>query len=140
MGVKYHAFKQLLPAVVRAGCVACLAFGYALSVSPNTYAQTEDAGRRQFLTSCGTCHTAEPGGRHRQGPNLHGIFGKRAGQVENFKYSDALARADLVWDEPTLDKWLEDSGAMLPGTVMAYRQRDPEKRRLVIEYLKTLKD
>lgn len=116
-----------------------MAFGYALSIGPDVRAQTEDAGRRQFLTSCGTCHTAEAGGRHRQGPNLYGIFGKRSGQAQNFKYSDALARADLVWDEPTLDKWLEDPGAMLPGTVMAYRQRDPEKRRLVIEYLKTLK-
>lgn len=126
-----------MPASVLAVSAACFAFGIALSIAPA--AASEDAGRRQFLTSCGTCHTAEAGGRHRQGPNLFGIFGRKSGQIANFKYSDALAGADLVWDEPTLEKWIEDSGAMLPGTNMAYRQRDPEKRRLVIDYLKSLK-
>jgi cytochrome c len=101
-------------------------------------AQDVDPGRQQFVTSCGVCHTAELDAPHRQGPNLFGIFGRKAAQIATFKYSEALATADIVWDEPTLNRWMEDAAAMQPGTIMSYRQRDPEKRKLILQYLKTL--
>jgi len=126
-----------MPATPLAGCAAWFAIGIALSIAPAS--ASEDAGRCQFMVSCGTCHTAEAGALHRQGPNLHGNFGRKSGQVANFKRSDAFANPNLVWDEPTLEKRIEDSGVMLPGTNMAYRQRDPEKRRLAIPYLESLK-
>ena len=112
-----------------------LGAGSASAVS----AQEADAARQQFLTSCGVCHTVEADAPPRQGPNLLGIFGRKAGKIQNFKYSDALAKADLTWDEPTLDRWIEDAAAVLPGTIMPYRQRDPDKRKLVIDFLKSLK-
>jgi cytochrome c len=102
-------------------------------------AEDSDANRQQFLTSCGVCHTAEPGAPHRQGPNLYGVFGRKVGTVDGFKYSEALARSGLIWDEETLEHWTEDAAAALPGTTMNYRQRDPEKRKMIISYLKTLK-
>jgi len=94
--------------------------------------------RAQFLSSCGVCHTAEKGGANRQGPNLHDVVGKPAAARGDFKFSEPLKSSGLVWDEATLDRWIEDAAAMRPGTSMAYRQRDPERRRLVIAYLKTL--
>jgi cytochrome c len=93
----------------------------------------------QFKKSCGTCHVAAPDAGPRQGPNLFGIVGRAAGSVEGFKYSPAFVAGHdgVVWDEATLDRWLADPQSVIPGAVMLYKQADPDKRRLVIEYLKT---
>jgi cytochrome c len=97
------------------------------------------AAEAQFKKSCGTCHVAVVDAPPRQGPNLFGVVDRRAGMVPGFKYSAAFAAngADIVWDEATLDRWLADPQAVIPGAVMVYKQADPDKRRLVIEYLKT---
>jgi cytochrome c len=95
-------------------------------------------GEKQFLTSCGVCHTAEKGGGTRQGPNLFGVYGRKAGTLPGFNYSAALKNGGWVWDETTLDVWITNAQAAHPGTVMNYRQANPEKRKLVIEYLKSL--
>ena len=47
-------------------------------------------------------------------------------------------RAHLTWNEENLDRWITNAQKMVPGAVMMYRQADPEKRKLVISYLKTL--
>ena len=67
-----------------------------------------------------------------------GVFGRKAGTLEGFNYSDALKSADWVWDEEHLDKWIENAQVMRPGVVMPYRQADPAKRAKVVEFLKTL--
>lgn len=116
-------------ALVLFGCLPC-----------NTANANQDAGAKsQYVKSCGTCHAAEPGLPHRQGPNLYGVFGRKAASLSDFKYSPALKNSGLTWDEATLEKWIEDAQAMLPGTSMAYRQRDPDKRKLIIDYLKLQK-
>jgi cytochrome c len=91
-----------------------------------------------FKRACGVCHTVEPNAHARQGPNLSGIYGRASGQVAGFKYSEALAGAKLTWDDATLDRWLTNPAAMVPGTIMAYRQRDQEKRAEIIAYLKSV--
>lgn len=96
--------------------------------------------RQQFVSSCGVCHTAEKGAANRQGPNLFDIVGKPAAAKPDFKYSEPLKSSAFVWDEATLDRWIEDAQAARPGTIMAYRQRDPDRRKLVIAYLKTLSE
>lgn len=96
------------------------------------------AAEVQFKKSCGTCHTVEPGGKHRQGPNLNGVYGRSAGTVEDFKYSDVLATGGWIWDAATLAPWIENSQKARPGTNMNYRQRKAEKRTLILAYLKTL--
>ena len=97
------------------------------------------AAEAQFRKSCGTCHVAAADGGRRQGPNLFGVVGRQAGEVAEFKYSEAFAKGSggIVWDEGTLDRWLADPQSVIPGSVMLYKQADPDKRRLVIEYLKT---
>lgn len=97
------------------------------------------AAEAQFKKSCGTCHVAAADGAPRQGPNLFGVVGRQAGTVAGFKYSPAFAAGSggIVWDEATLDRWLADPQSVIPGAVMPYKQADPDKRRLVIEYLKT---
>lgn len=123
-----------------AGALAC---GLAVStIIGAARAQEIDLARARqlFVSTCGTCHTAEKGAPNRQGPNLYDIVGKPAAAKGDFKYSEALKSSGFVWDEATLDRWTEDAQAARPGTIMAYRQRDPDRRKLVIAYLKSLSE
>lgn len=129
--------KTLLKAA--ASAVLALTFGSA--------AQADDAvdlaaASKQFLNSCGVCHTVEPNAEIRQGPNLRTVYGRKAGTLAEFAtYSDALKAAGgkgLVWSDEALDKWIDNSAAFIPGAMMPYAQPDAAKRQLVIAYLKSL--
>ncbi len=121
-----------------AGVAAC-GLGLLLTPAPASAQDIDLAkARQQFVASCGVCHTADKGGPNRQGPNVYDIIGKPAAAREGFKFSEPLKSSGFVWDEATLDRWIEDAQAMRPGTIMAYRQRDAERRKLIIAYLKTL--
>lgn len=110
------------------------------SLSPEADAQQDgEADAKLFRKHCQTCHSIEKGGKSRVGPPLWGVFGRVAGTVPDYAYSGALRDADLVWDAQTLDRLLGDSPAFLPGTKMFYRQRDPEIRARLIEFLKSQK-
>ncbi len=92
-------------------------------------------GARQYRR-CQACHTLNEGGRHTVGPNLHGIFNSEAAQKEGFGYSSQLASSGLVWDIETLDAWIENPRAMVPGNRMSFvGLRDADKRRDVIAYM-----
>jgi cytochrome c len=96
-----------------------------------------EAGAQVFRT-CAACHTLEPGA-HRTGPSLAGVFGRKAGTAEGFhRYSDALRSADLVWREETLNGFLADPQAFLPGNRMTFPGiADAQDRADVIAYLQT---
>ncbi|WP_225207432.1 c-type cytochrome [Novosphingobium huizhouense] len=88
---------------------------------------------------CKSCHAVEKG-KTVIGPSLYGIVGTKAGDVPGYAFSPALKGSGLVWDEATLDKWLENPMKLVPGTRMSYAgQSDPAKRKAIIAYLKTLK-
>ncbi|WP_417488158.1 c-type cytochrome [Maricaulis sp.] len=92
-------------------------------------------GARQFRR-CQSCHTLSEGGRHTVGPNLHGIIGAPAANAERFSYSSQLADAGLTWDLETLDAWIENPRAVVPGNRMSFvGLRDAEDRRDVIAYI-----
>jgi cytochrome c2 len=59
-------------------------------------------GANLFKTRCAQCHTLESGGANKIGPNLHGIFGRKTGQVEGFAYTDANKQKGITWNEETL--------------------------------------
>ncbi|MGZ5935644.1 MAG: c-type cytochrome [Rhizomicrobium sp.] len=133
----YRVWESDMPfcsALRRAGAGLCIGLFAVQAVAR----ADDDPNRAQFLASCGTCHSVEPGAAPRQGPNLNGIFGRKAGSVDGFKYSDALKTADWIWDEAHLDSWIENAQAMRPGVFMPYRQADPAKRAKVIAFLKSL--
>jgi cytochrome c len=112
-----------------------------LTLASPCHAQTPAdpaAGEDMFKKACGVCHTVEPNAPAHQGPNLRGVYGRASAQMAGFKYSEALAGAHLTWDDATLDRWLTNPTALVPGTVMPYRQRDQEKRAQIIAYLKSL--
>jgi cytochrome c len=77
--------------------------------------------RGQLLyMACKACHDVEAGLPHKVGPNLHGMFGRRAGTAEGFRYTDALAKSGLVWTPETVDELLRQPGALVPGNGMAF--------------------
>jgi len=90
-----------------------------------------------FNNHCRTCHvTAE--GDNRLGPSLHGVVGREAGSAPGFAYSSAMANADLVWDEETLDRFIENPDAVVPGNNMKpfTGVADAEERARIIAHLK----
>jgi cytochrome c len=89
-----------------------------------------------FAGQCGTCHATERGAPPRQGPNLAGVFQRKAGSLPDFRYSTGLAQAGFIWDEAHLDAWLSDPQKLVPGSVMAYRQSDLATRASIIAWLK----
>ncbi|MBN9508463.1 MAG: c-type cytochrome [Alphaproteobacteria bacterium] len=108
------------------------------ALAPGARADDPGPGQKQFLASCGVCHTADKGAGNRQGPNLFGVYGRKAGTLPDFQYSPALKNGGWVWDATTLDEWITNAQAAHPGTFMNYRQANAEKRKRVIEYLKSL--
>jgi cytochrome c len=76
-------------------------------------------------------------GRHRTGPSLAGVIGRRAGTAPGFRrYSAALKQADIDWDETALDAWIADPGALIPGNRMVFRGLpDPQARADLIAFL-----
>jgi cytochrome c len=71
------------------------------------------------------------------GPPLRGVYGRQAGSVPDFAYSRAFKRIlqGIVWDSQTLDRWITDSQAWVPGSLMFYAQADAEIRRQIIAYV-----
>lgn len=98
----------------------------------------DDPGAKLFKNHCGACHTLADDGRNRQGPLLSGLFTRNSGTQEKYtKYSPGLKNAAWAWTPEQLDLWLTDPKALVPDTFMtAYKQKDPEKRKLIIEYIK----
>lgn len=107
-----------------------------------TAAAAGDAARGATLfQACRACHSTEPG-EHLTGPSLAHIWQRKAGTVEGFgRYSDAIKRSKLVWNEQALDKWLADPQALVPGNSMTFRGlRESQHRRDVIAYLKAVSE
>jgi cytochrome c len=101
--------------------VAAVAMFGILSSVGTAAAQTGDAtkGERVFA-QCKTCHTVDKGGRSGVGPNLFGFFGRKAGTIDGFKFSEAMTGSGIVWDEKTLSEYLKDPKGRIPGNKMVF--------------------
>ena len=100
---------------------AVIAAGMATAGGPAA-AQSGEAskGQRVFNTQCKSCHTLEKDGTQVTGPNLHGLFGRKAGTGAGYAYSDAMKNSGIVWDEATLAEYNRDPKGKVPGTKMLY--------------------
>ena len=102
-----------------------------------TAALSGDPARGETLyQGCMDCHSID---KNDVGQMHRGVVGRRAGTVAGYAYSPALKKSGLTWDEPTLDRWLIDPGALVPETKMFYAVESPQDRADIIAYLKQKK-
>ncbi len=99
---------------------------------------TVSNGERQFLRKCSVCHTLDATGERRAGPALKGIFGRRAGGLEGYRYSDAMRRSEIVWSEETINRLFElGPDHYTPGSKMPMQRiTSPRDRADLIAFLK----
>jgi cytochrome c len=90
-------------------------------------------GKDVFEKRCTGCHALE---QDREGPRLRDVFGRTSGTVPNFDYSPALQKAHIVWDDTTLNQWLADPDALVPGNNMEFHVAKAQERRDLIRYLR----
>lgn len=108
---------------------------------PRRFKATENMtlGERQFVTRCSICHTLGPDDANRAGPTLYRLFGRKAGTLPGYPYSDALRNSGIVWNEETIaDLFMRGPEYVTPGTKMPLqRMTSAEERQALIAFLKS---
>ncbi|HEV7342398.1 MAG TPA: cytochrome c family protein [Sphingopyxis sp.] len=118
---------------------ADVASGDAVDSPAAVVAPTAAMGEQVFKR-CVACHTVDKGGRNGIGPNLHGVVGAAVAAKPDFSYSSAMKAKGGVWDEATLDAYLEAPMKAIPGTRMAFAGViDAADRQALILYLESQK-
>jgi len=113
-----------------------LAAAMITAVPVAAVAADADAGKTVF-NKCKACHQVD---KNAVGPHLGSLIGRKAGSLEDYKYSDALKNSGITWDDASLDKWLQGAAKDVPGAKMLFGGiKDEGDRANLIEYLKTLK-
>jgi cytochrome c len=100
-------------------------------------ARTETGGGKDtFEKRCSGCHSLD---HDKEGPRLGGVYGRAAGSLASFNYSDALKNSHITWDANSLDKWLAGPDKVVPETDMAFHVESAAERSAIIAYLKQLR-
>ena len=106
-------------------------------ISPALAADGDPVRGGQAYRACAACHSLAPD-RNMTGPSLAGLLGRKAGSLTSFeRYSPALKRADIVWEDTSLDRWLTDPAQTIPGNRMTFPGiKDDQVRADLIAFLK----
>jgi cytochrome c len=110
-----------------------------LATLPAEYQAADLANGEAKFAICKTCHNTAQGAGDMTGPDLWGIFGRKAGSEPGFAYSDGMKALGIPWDAQAIDKWIANPKSMIPQTKMTYiGMENPKDRIDVIAYLKTV--
>src|SRR5713226_6326205 len=111
--MRSRALSALIaPALITFGCVV-LVTGISWGVRP-LFAETSP-GKQMFEKRCTGCHALD---NEKTGPRLRGVYGRPAGSVPSFPYSEAIRNSRVIWDGSSLDRWLTDPDAFVPDNDM----------------------
>jgi cytochrome c len=90
-------------------------------------------GKELFEKRCGGCHSLD---KDKEGPRLGNVFGRKAGAISTFRYSDSLKSAQVVWNESSLDKWLVNTDSVVPDNDMDFHVPKADERADIIQFLR----
>lgn len=98
----------------------------------------ESIGQLEFQRKCSVCHTLTPDGANRAGPTLYDVFGRRAGTLRGYEYSNAIKEADIIWNSETISRLFDEGpDIMIPGTKMPLqRLKSIDRRAELVEFLR----
>jgi cytochrome c len=92
-----------------------------------------DRGKQLFEKRCTGCHSLD---QNKEGPRLRNVYGRTAGSVSTFNYSEALKSAHVTWDDASLNKWLTDTESLIPDNDMSFHVPKADERADIIRFLK----
>lgn len=119
----------------KTGILSLMVAGVVALASHGAFAAGDAAKGEKVFRKCKACHSLEAG-KKKIGPSLAGVFGRKAGMVEGFKYSKAMMAANIVWDETTVDAYIASPKKYIPKNRMAFPGLKKEQDRAdVIAYL-----
>jgi cytochrome c len=95
----------------------------------------ENPGKQLFERRCTGCHSLDT---EKSGPHLRGVYGRPAGSLASFQYSDALRRSGVTWDSATLDQWLTETDSFIRDNDMAFQVARADERAAIIGYVKEI--
>ncbi|MEO1240946.1 MAG: c-type cytochrome [Pseudomonadota bacterium] len=129
-----HLWRIGAVASILLGLAACEKLNAKEAASSASTVVATEAGKDLYQRRCGACHSIDA---DRIGPKHRDVFGREAGSQPDYNYSKALTQSDLVWNEQTLDQWLTNPEATIPGQKMGYRLSNAEERQAIIVYLRS---
>lgn len=130
--------KRPLVITYLAACAlaAAMAIAGTTEAPVTTPVRGDPAHGKSLYQACQACHSIDD---NDLGPRHRGVVGRRAGSVADYNYSSALKNSGLTWDPATLDRWLSNPSALVPGTKMYFTIPDAQARADIIAYLAELK-
>ena len=137
-GAQYgtHGRPQVAAAVALSAAVVALAMASVYAVTAPETSAGDPAHGKIVYQVCMGCHSLD---EDDVGPRHRGVVGRVAGTVPGYAYSPALKNSHIVWDRDTLDRWLTNPQALVPGAKMFFAMPNPQDRADVIAYLAELR-
>jgi cytochrome c len=128
--MRSHSYRSIISSLL------LMTASFAMAQSITSTAGSALKGKELYDARCSACHSVD---NNRVGPMHLGVFGRKAGGVKSYPYSEALNKSKVVWNRDTLTAWLTNPEVLIPGQRMGYAMDNAQDREDVVAYLATLK-